>query len=83
MRESHAANLGTSIRTTKCEGELEKRYSSAPTGAKAAIHDPDVGIGAAELCICDDETDSPICHAAKDYQENQPHDEPSAIHGVW
>jgi hypothetical protein len=55
------------IRTAECKGELKKGYSCAATGAKTAIHDPDVGIRAAELCVCDDEADSPIRDEAKHY----------------
>jgi hypothetical protein len=77
-----AENLDANIRTAKCKGELEKGYSSAPARTKAAIHDSDVGIRAAELSVCDNETDSPVCDVAKDYQEKQPREEPSATHGV-
>ncbi len=69
-------------RTAECERELEKGHRSAPTGAKTAVHDPDVRIRAAELCVGHDETDGPICDQTKDDEEKQPCEEPRAIHGV-
>jgi hypothetical protein len=69
-------------RTAECERELEKGHRSAPTGAKTAVHDPDVRIRAAELCVRHDETDGPICDPTQDDEEKQSREEPRATHGV-
>src|SRR5712672_2973680 len=84
MRKSvqREIDFGSRIRTTECEGELEKGHSCPPTGAETAIHDSDVRRGAAQFCVCDDETDSPICNTAKDDEEKQPCNEPCTTHGV-
>ena len=47
-------------RTSKREGELEKRYGGAPAGTIAVVHDFDVGIPATEFRIDDNEADGPV-----------------------
>jgi hypothetical protein len=36
----------------------------------------------AEICVCDDETDRPICDGGKDHQQKYLREEPGATHGV-
>ena len=67
------------MRTTEYKIELEKSHSSASTEPKTAIHNSFVWFCAAELCVCNDETDRPLCDGGKDNQETHPVKNPARL----